>query len=138
MGRLRLTMRDDDLHTLQAILDARGGFSHREHLELVWTYLGRYEPEQAQRVVADAIRHVARSHGAADKYHETITRCWVHLVTVHRARSTAGSFDDFIAENDGLLDRHLLAAHYSPELLGSPQARGEWTEPDLRPLPLAA
>lgn len=128
-------MRDDDFNILQAILDARGGFTHREHLELVWAYLDRYEPEQAQRVVADAIRHVAHSHGTPDKYHETITRCWVHLVAVHRAHSDAAGFDQFIAGNAGLLDRGLLARHYSPELIGSAGARARWTEPDLRPLP---
>ena len=29
----------DFLEPLTAILDARGGFGHREHLELAWTYL---------------------------------------------------------------------------------------------------
>lgn len=74
-------------------------------------------------------------HGAPEKYHATITRCWVHLMTLHRARSDAESFDQFIAKNSGLLDRGLLKRHYSPELIGSEQARAVWTQPDLRELP---
>jgi hypothetical protein len=54
---------------------------------------------------------------------------------VHLASSEATSFDAFLADNGGLLDRHLLEAHYSPERLRSPEARGRWIAPDLRALP---
>ena len=131
-------MRRQDRDILESILTARGGFSHREHLELVWNYLRLYDAEDAHRAVTSAITHVASAHGAPEKYHETITRCWVHLVSVHLATSDAASFDEFIAGNRGLLDRRLLDGHYSPELLGSPQARARWTEPDLRQLPQVA
>jgi len=56
-------------------------------------------------------------------------------VVLHRAKSEAESFDEFIAGNSALLNRHLLEAHYSRELLSSPEARVRWTEPDLRGLP---
>jgi hypothetical protein len=128
-------MRERDLDTLRSIVGARGGFGHREHLELVWNYLGDYEVDETHRTVACAIRHLAASHGAPDKYHETITRCWVQLVALHRAGSDADSFDEFIDENGGLLDRRLLDRHYSPELIGSPAARAGWAEPDLHALP---
>jgi hypothetical protein len=35
-------MRTRDLEVLQEILDTRDGFGHREHLELAWRYLGRW------------------------------------------------------------------------------------------------
>jgi hemerythrin len=130
-------MRKQDLDILQSILDTRGGFSHREHLELVWGYLRIYEAREAHRAVASAITHVASAHRAPDKYHETITRCWVHLVALHCAESDAKSFDQFIADSPGLLDRHLLDRHYSPELLSSAEARTRWAQPDLRQLPQA-
>jgi hypothetical protein len=132
------TIGEPDIDILRSVLDARGGFGHREHLELTWRYLQIYEPQQAQRALATAIRHLATTHGTPDKYHETITRCWVQLVALHRAGSGTESFDEFIAENHGLLDRHLLDAHYSPELIGSLRARTRWMEPDLRDLPQAA
>lgn len=125
----------DDREALERILRIRGGFSHREHLELAWTYLDRYPFERACRAMAAAVRHVARLHGAADRYHETITRAWVLVVAVHRGGQPGGSFDEFIAANPRLLDRGLLSSHYSRERLMSPEARGAWTEPDLRPFP---
>lgn len=128
-------MRDKDLEILGSILGRRGGFGHREHLELTWRYLQLYDADEAHRAVTAAIRHVASLHGARDKYHETITRSWVRLVAFHRVDRDAESFDGFIAENGGLLDRDLLAAHYSPELISSPRARTQWAEPDLRDLP---
>lgn len=131
-------MPSDDLTILRALLDARGDFGHREHLELAWTYLRIHEPDEARRAMSTAIQHVAESHGASDKFHETLTRGWVHLVAVHAARSDATTFDDFIAANPDLLNRHLLDAHYSPELMWSARARAEWIEPDLRALPRVA
>jgi hypothetical protein len=131
-------MPDSDLEVLRQIVQARGGFGHEEHLELAWSYLARYDLERAQQATASAIQHLAGLHGASSKYHDTITRTWVHLVAVHRARSDATSFEDFLAENQGLLDRRLLAGHFSRELIGSPEARAGWTEPDLRDLPTVA
>lgn len=125
----------DDRAALEKILRIRGGFSHREHLELAWTYLDRYPFEPAYRAMAAAIRHVARLHGAPDRYHETITRAWVLVVALHRGNQPGGSFDEFIAAHPRLLDRGLLSRHYSRERLMSQEARGAWAEPDLRPFP---
>ncbi len=128
-------MTEGDLQALERIVGAHGRFGHREHVELAWTYLGRYRLEQATDAMSAAVRHLASEHGMPDRYHETITRSWVRLVDVHRRDSDAGSFDEFIAGNSGLLDRQLLERHYSRELIASHGARAEWTEPDLRPLP---
>ena len=125
-----------DVDTITRIIETRGGFGHREHLELAWNYLGAGEPEDAYRQVREAIQHVAVLHDAPDRFHETITRVWVRLVDVHLAGSEARSFDEFIADNSGLLDGSLLSRHYSRELIGSPDARAHWLEPDLRPLPV--
>jgi hypothetical protein len=129
-------MRDRDLNALMEILGTRGRFGHREHLELAWTYLGQYQIDIAKRAMASAIRHVAGLHGAPDRYHDTITLSWVHLVAVHRQGSDARSFEDFIADHPGLLDRHLLDRHYSAERLAAADARVGWTEPNLLELPI--
>jgi hypothetical protein len=128
-------MQDRDVKILRAIL-GRGDFGHYEHLELAWTYLGLYDVEMAHQVMSDAIRHVAELHGMPGRYHETMTRAWVHLVAVHRQDSDAHSFDAFIAENPGLLDKHLLDRHFSRNLIASDQARARWADPDLRQLPV--
>lgn len=128
-------MDDRYADALHQVLAARGGFGHREHLELAWTYLSRYPAAEAERAMTDAIRYVANLHGAPERYHETLTRSWLRLVAVHRRASHAESFDEFMGENGGLLDRQLLDRHYSPGVLFSDPARKRWIAPDLRPLP---
>lgn len=131
-------MRESDLRALELVLERAQKFGHREHLERAWTYLERYPPAAAKQAMAAAIRYVAREHGAAAKYHHTITLAWVQLVAVHRQRCPAEGFDEFIARNPQLLSRQLLEEHYSPQLLWSESARDGWTEPDLRGLPALA
>lgn len=128
-------MRKRDLQTLHEILEARGGFGHREHLELAWTYLRRYPNDEAAKVMVAAIQRIARQHGAEDKYHETITRAWLHFVAVHIQRWGAESFEEFMDRNPDLLDRKLIEHFYSRELILTESARAAWVRPDLRRLP---
>jgi hypothetical protein len=67
-----------------------------------------------------------------------MTRAWVRLVAAHRRSNETAEFEDFLATNPGLLNRRLLAGHYSDEVLWSAAARGGWLEPDLRALPATA
>ncbi|HWC87668.1 MAG TPA: hypothetical protein VG388_14105 [Solirubrobacteraceae bacterium] len=131
-------MRPRDLRLLHDILVARGGFAHREHLELAWSYLRLYPMDEARAVMAAAIRDLARRHGAENKYHETMTGAWVHLVAVHSQRWGADSFDTFLERNPDLLDSKLIQHFYSRELILSQRARAAWTAPDLHPLPALA
>ena len=124
---------------LERIVASRGGFGHREHLELAWTCLDRYrDVDAAHQTVAAAVRHVAQRHGMPDKYHETLTRAWVVVVALHRALDAGESFDAFIAAHPRLLDRSLLSRHYSEPVLLSQAARAHWAEPDLRAFPALA
>lgn len=131
-------MQKRDLRLLQEILRTRGGFGHREHLELAWSYLRLYSLDQAGEVMVAAIRHVTRLHDAESKYHETMTRAWLHLVAVHVQRWDAESFEAFLERNTGLLDRDLIQHFYSRDLILSETARAAWTAPDLRQLPALA
>jgi hypothetical protein len=128
-------MRKHDRQILEEIVETRGGFGHREHLELAWWYLRLYPIDAAAEVMVEAIRHVARLHGADDKYHETITRAWIHFVAVHMERWGAESFDEFIERNADLLDGKLIEHFYSPGLIRSEPARATWVPPDVRRLP---
>jgi hypothetical protein len=40
-------MRKCDLQLLQRIVETRGGFGHREHVELAWNYLRLYSVDEA-------------------------------------------------------------------------------------------
>ncbi len=131
-------MRSCDLQVLQEILGAHGRFAHREHLELAWSYLRKYPVDEAAEVMATGIRHIARRHGDEAKYHETMTRAWLHLVAVHMQRWEADSFEEFLKRNPALLDTDLIQHFYSRELIGGDLARASWRPPDLRRLPALA
>lgn len=131
-------MDEQPLEILHRIVATRGGFGHREHLELAWTCLERYGTDGAHAAVSAAVRHIADRHGMPDRYHETITRSWVHVVALHRALDAADSFDAFIAAHPALLTKDLLGRHYSAPLLHSATARAHWAEPDLRAFPALA
>jgi hypothetical protein len=131
-------MEKRNLGLLEEILETRGGFGHREHLELAWSYLRLYSIDEAGELMVAAIRHVARLHGAEGKYHETMTRAWLHFVAVHIQRWGADSFEAFLERNPDLLDTKLIQHFYSRELILGEPARAAWTPPDLRRLPALA
>jgi N-formylglutamate deformylase len=131
-------MRTRDFEILNEILEARGDFGHREHLELAWRYLRIHPNDEAAEAMVLAIRHVAHVHGADEKYHETMTRAWLHFVAVHAQRRGADTFEEFLDRNPDLLNRHLIECFYSPGLIQSDLARRAWSAPDLRRLPALA
>jgi hypothetical protein len=107
-------------------------FAHADHVRLAWMFIREQPIELASLRMAMAIRCYATSLGAAEKYHETITRAWMQLVAdaVENAPPNE-SFEDFMARCPDLFDKGRLNAHYSAELLASDAARSAWIEPDL-------
>jgi len=128
-------MSEPGIDILKRILATRGDFGHREHLELAWSCLERYDLDAAHQAVRTAVRHVAALHRMPDRYHETITRSWVHVVALHRALDPGDSFEAFMAAHPTLLSKDLLGRHYSDPVLFSGPARTAWAEPDLRAFP---
>ena len=61
------SVRERDLKAVQEILETRGGFGHREHLELAWSYLRRYSIDEATEVMVAAIRHIARKSASTSR-----------------------------------------------------------------------
>ena len=107
---------------------------HRAHLRLAWLYLRADGFDQGGANVRAMLRQIVASHGAADKYHETITAFWIYLVYYAMTLTPEiDTFDAFIAAHDHLLDGSLLKRHYSAERLRD--SRTVYAPPDLRPLP---
>lgn len=112
-------------------------FDHRAHLRAAYVYLAETEPDRAVERMREALRAFLVHHGSdVSKYHETITRAWI-LAVRHFMDSTptAESADDFIDANPRLLDSSIMLTHYSAESLFSAQARAEFVEPDIQPIP---
>jgi hypothetical protein len=130
---------DDDqafLRAFEAGTLPNAAFHHRDHLRLTWLYLRRDGPEVGAERLIDGLRHFAAAHGAADRFHLTLTRFWIRLVQ-HLMEVFPGVryFEDLLAAFPPVADKALVYRHYSSARLSSPAARQGWVGPDLRPLP---
>jgi hypothetical protein len=111
-------------------------FHHRDHLRLAWCLIRRSGVAAATATITEGIRHFAAQHGQADKYHETLTRFWVRIVSHHIDASPGlTSFERFIATFPQLLDKDLPSQHWRRETMQRSDARAHWVEPDLLALP---
>jgi hypothetical protein len=116
---------------------APADFSHRAHVRLAYVYLAESDVDLALERMRAALIIFLSHHGiAATRYHETLTRAWLLGVNHFMHRSPeASSADDFIERNPPLLDSRIMLTHYSADLLFSPQAREQFVEPNLDPIP---
>lgn len=110
-------------------------WTHRAHLAVALVYLTRYRSQLALDRIRLHINLYNRTRGKADGYHETVTvlhmwRVAKHLAEQLEPRSLVAALDA-LAE---LCGKGWMARHYSPERLGSPEARAGWVEPDRDPL----
>jgi hypothetical protein len=96
-------------------------FHHRDHLRATFLYLRQFGETETRQRLGPAILRYAAARNGAEKYHETITQAWIHLVSA----ALAEDFESMLAE-----------------LLQSSEARARWIEPDragfLEPRPPGA
>ena len=115
---------------------APADFSHRAHVRLAYVYLAESDVDLALERIRGALLTFLCHHDIpASKYHATLTRAWILAVDHFMHRSPASSADDFIERNPLLLDTKIMLTHYSADLLFSDQARAEFVEPNLDPIP---
>ena len=116
---------------------APADFSHRAHVRLAYVYLADCDVDLAlERMRAALLMFLSHHNIPASKYHETLTRSWLLAVNhfMHRTPQ-ASSSDDFIERNTILLDSKIMLTHYSAGRLFSEEARADFVEPDLDPIP---
>jgi hypothetical protein len=112
-------------------------FHHLEHLKLVYVYLCESDVQTANdRMRVSLTKFLKDNDMPASKYHETLTMSWVLAVKHFMVKAGApASFDEFIAVNERLLDTNIMLTHYERETLFSEQARLEFVQPDVEPIP---
>ncbi|HVL12004.1 MAG TPA: hypothetical protein VM529_05535 [Gemmata sp.] len=129
-------MTDDEfLATFEAAAFARPEWTHEAHVRMAWLYLSRLPFAEAVHRVRTGIQKLNAKIGSPDGYHETITVAFVRVIA---DRATSGEdYPAFRDHNPDLFDRTLTALlhHYTKERLYSAEARKEFIEPDVRPLP---
>lgn len=110
-------------------------FHHADHIRLAWIYVSRHGGSEAEARLLAGIRKMALHVNAPQKFLYTTTVAWTRLVAAARKGSpTATHFSEWIEHHPELLNRELLAKHYSAGRLETPEARSAWVEPDLAPL----
>ena len=110
-------------------------FNHRDHLRVAFAYARRGGVEPAVERARDGLRRFTAAHSQAARYHDTLTTAWARVVGHYALRAHDDDFDAFLAAHPRLLERDLLATHYSRERLFSAAARASFVEPDLLALP---
>jgi hypothetical protein len=112
-------------------------FHHASHLHVAWVYIAESSSvRQAANKMRNTLRRFAAAAGKPEKYHETITLFWIHLLA--HAASRAERLQDIVHANPQLLEKNFPLAYYSPERLFSDEARTSWVEPDLKLLSIDA
>jgi hypothetical protein len=115
------------------------GFRHLSHLHVAWVYLSESSStKEAANRMRETLRRVTAAAGKPEKYHETITLFWVHLLALERAISRAKGLEDVVHANPQLLEKNFPLEYYSTERLFSDEARASWMDPDLKPLSINA
>ena len=106
-------------------------FDHRAHIYVGWLYTGTCPLSEAIGRFTAALKRLTVQIGASDKYHETITWCFLLVIAERRLQADEG-WDAFRRDNDDLFGRSadVLGRHYSPELLATRAARETFVLPD--------
>ena len=114
-------------------------FHHASHLHVAWVYLTESSSvEQAARRMRNTLRRFAAGAGKPEKYHETITLFWVHLLSRARQIKCVECLEEIVHAHPQLLEKDFPLSYYSAERLFSNEARTSWVEPDLKPLSIDA
>jgi hypothetical protein len=118
---------------------ANENFHHASHLHVAWVYLSKSSSvSEAADKMGKALRKFAFSVGKLEKYHETITLFWLHILSGTHANAPGKTLEEVVHANPRLLEKNFPLAYYSSERLFSDEARTSWVEPDLRPLSVDA
>ncbi len=118
-------MTDDDfLAALEGGALPAGSFDHSAHVRAAYLYLKRRGFIEGMAAFRASLLGYATRHGAAGKYHETITVAFLTVIheRLHEAPPGSG-WPEFAARNPDLFDRDFLDRYYRRETLASPRAR---------------
>ena len=118
---------------------ANENFHHVSHLHVAWVYLSESPSvDEAAEKMRATLRRFAASAGLLEKYHETITQFWMHVLALARAAASGKSLREIVHANPRMLEKNFLLDYYSSRRLFSEKARISWVEPDLKPLSVDA
>lgn len=108
-------------------------FGHRQHIQVAFEMLHKYEYVDACAKYANAINTIATNAGAPEKFNVTITFAFLSLIAKRLQATKSSNFEEFLAQNEDLLSKGALSTWYSSEQLRSDFARTHFLLPDMAP-----
>lgn len=132
---------DELVRRFNACAITRPEWTHVAHLAVGLWHVSRYARADALQRLRTGITRLNESNGvvnsATNGYHETVTHAYVDLLAdfaIRHANKTAAERVTALLA-DPLSDKKALLRFYSRAVLESSEARLDWVEPDLAPLP---
>ncbi|MEM6931067.1 MAG: hypothetical protein AAF602_29300 [Myxococcota bacterium] len=127
------------LETFEAAKVTADGWTHEAHLRAAFGLVRRYGLHEGLLRMRAGIFALNAAHGTATTsvrgYHETLTVAWFTLIAAAVRDTSALDFAQLVRDRPELLDPNALDTHYSPERLGSLEARARYVRPDRMLLP---
>jgi hypothetical protein len=116
---------------------------HRQHIKIAYLYLRQHPFEvAAQKMRAGLLAYNAANQvpdGLDRGYHETMTQVWMRLVYLTICEfGPSESADAFVDKHTQLLSKRAALFFYSRDRIMSAEAKRQFIEPDLAPLPQSA
>jgi len=127
---------EEMVRRLEACECSPADFGHGQHLAVAAWYILKFGPSAATEKMRESLLRYTTFLGR-HRYHETITVFWLRAVELHvREMRDASNSVEIVNEVVAALgDKNLISRHYSAEKIASAEAKANWTEPDLAPLP---
>ena len=103
-------------------------FDHEAHVYAAWRFVSEMPLPEAIERFSSALKRLTRDLGVPEKYHGTVT--WFYMLLIAERHRSDQSWGEFQRANGDLFERDLLARYYTPERLGSDEARTGFLLPD--------
>ncbi|CAF1245894.1 unnamed protein product [Rotaria sordida] len=118
-------------------------WTHRAHIRMAYLVCKSSNNfEEGLLKIRQGIQNFNSLHASKLKvgFHETMTQFWTTMVwnAIQKCDSSILNSNDFIDRNNHLLDSSLWKQYYSPTLMFSPDAKRNFTPPDLKPISIDA
>jgi len=113
----------------------RGEFTHAFHLAVAAWYVSTYPEDEALTRMRSGLLRLTNKFGVK-AYHETITQFWMRISRDFLALENTGTLlaDSVNRLIAAFCKTDVIYEYYSRELLESDSAKGNWMEPDLKPI----
>ncbi len=115
-------------------------WTHRAHVRVAFIYATQHGFQSALDRVRTGIKAYNKATDTPEDidrgYHETMTRAFLYLIfAANRQTGPHSSSDEFCEAHPELLTKLVLREYYSRGRMMTWDAKREFVEPDLRPLP---